>query len=86
MLFRSEPGGLDGVAAPVIEGLLKAAPEAVALSKRSAMLRAGTLFDDAEFALLVDEHAGKRRSAEAAEGLQSFLEKREAKWYPATRP
>lgn len=80
-----EPGGLDAAAAPVIEGLLKAAPEAVALSKRSAMLCAGTLIDDEEFSRLVDEHAGKRRSAEAAEGLQSFLEKREAKWYPATR-
>lgn len=80
-----EPGGLDAAAAPVIEGLLKAAPDAITLSKRSAMTCANLLFDDDTFARLVNEHADKRRSAEATEGLRSFAEKREANWYPAKR-
>ena len=47
-----------------------------------ALLRcADALIDDALFARLVDEHADKRRSAEAQEGLASFAEKREAAWY-----
>ncbi|MDW8469575.1 MAG: enoyl-CoA hydratase-related protein [Burkholderiales bacterium] len=77
-----EPGALDSAAAPVIEGLLKAGPEALAESKRSAMRVAGALVSDAEFERLVAEHAAKRRSAEAAEGLESFAERREARWYP----
>lgn len=77
-----EPGALDAAAAPAIEGLLKAGPEALAASKRSAMRAAGALLPAAEFERLVEEHAARRRSAEAAEGLRSFAEKREARWYP----
>lgn len=76
------PGGLDAAAAPVIDGLLNAGPDAIALSKRSAMTSAGAIMSDAEFERLVAEHAAKRQTAEAAEGLQSFVEKREASWYP----
>jgi len=75
------PGQLDTAAAPVIDGLLKAGPQAIALTKRSAMLSAGASMSDAEFERLVAEHAAKRQTPEAAEGLQSFVEKREAKWY-----
>ena len=35
-----------------------------------------------EFAALIESHAAKRQSAEAAEGLASFKEKRAAKWTP----
>lgn len=77
-----QPGQLDASAAPVIDALLKIGPEAQALSKRSAMACAGALIDEESFARLVDEHANKRRSAEALEGLASFAEKREAAWYP----
>jgi methylglutaconyl-CoA hydratase len=76
------PGQLDAAAAPVIDGLLKAAPEAIALGKRSAMLSAGALMGEVEFARLVSEHALKRQTPEAAEGLQSFVEKRDPGWYP----
>ncbi len=76
-----EPGQLDAAAAPVIEGLLKAGPQAIALTKRSAMLSAGASMSDAEFERLVAEHAAKRQTPEAAEGLRSFVEKREASWY-----
>ena len=76
-----QPGQLDASAAPIIDSLLKMAPEAQALSKLSALRCADAVIDDALFARLVEEHADKRRSAEAAEGLASFAEKREAKWY-----
>ena len=54
----------------------------VALSKRSAMTSAGAIMSDAEFERLVAEHAARRKTPEGAEGLQSFVEKREASWYP----
>ncbi len=76
-----QPGQLDASAAPIIDALLKIGPEAQALSKLSALRCADALIDAALFARLVDEHATKRRSAEAAEGLASFAEKREANWY-----
>jgi methylglutaconyl-CoA hydratase len=76
-----QPGQLDASAAPIIDALLKIAPQAQALSKLSALRCADALIDDALFARLVDEHADKRRSAEAQEGLASFAEKREAAWY-----
>ncbi len=77
-----EPGALDAAAAPIIDGLLKAGPEALVLTKRSAMATAGATTSDAEFERLVAEHAAKRRTVEAAEGLASFAEKRDASWYP----
>lgn len=76
------PGELDTAAAPVIDGLLKAGPQALALSKRSAMISAAAVMSDAQFERLVAEHAAKRQTPEAAEGLLSFVEKREASWYP----
>ena len=79
-----EPGQLWNTATPVIEQLLQAAPQAIALSKQSAMATAGAFVTDDEFARIVGEHAAKRQSAEAAEGLQSFIEKRHAHWYPGT--
>ena len=75
-----QPGQLDASAAPIIDALLKIAPAAQALSKLSAMRCARAFINDEEFARLVDEHATTRRSAEAAEGLASFAEKREAAW------
>ena len=74
------PGGLDDAAGPVIDGLLSAAPEAVRASKLTAMRCAGAIMSDAEFDALVAEHAAKRQSAEAAEGLTSFHERRDASW------
>ncbi|MEQ8230372.1 MAG: enoyl-CoA hydratase-related protein [Gammaproteobacteria bacterium] len=79
-----EPGALDATAAPIIDSLLGVAPDAIALSKRSAMQVAGALVNDAAFERLVAEHAAKRQSAEAAEGLASFAEKRHGSWYPAS--
>lgn len=77
-----EPGALDAAAAPIIDGLLNAAPGALAITKRSAMRCAGAPVDEAEFERLVAEHAARRQSDEAAEGFASFHEKRRAGWYP----
>jgi methylglutaconyl-CoA hydratase len=77
-----EPGGLDAAAAPVIEGLLQAAPGAIRISKRSALRAAGALLDPAELERLIEEHSARRQSAEAEEGLRSFAEKRPGSWYP----
>jgi methylglutaconyl-CoA hydratase len=76
-------GGLDEAAAPIIEHILAAGPEAVAMTKR-AML--DIVDDGVAPADLVDrlarEAADRRRSPEAAEGLASFFEKRKPRWYP----
>ncbi len=76
-----EPGGLDGAAAPIIEGLLMAEPEAVMASKKSIMACAGDIIPDSQLDVLIHEHAAKRRTAGASEGLNSFSEKRDPAWY-----
>jgi methylglutaconyl-CoA hydratase len=40
---------------------------------------------DDVFAELIESHAAKRQSEEAAEGLASFLEKRSARWNRAQK-
>jgi methylglutaconyl-CoA hydratase len=79
------PDSLDVAAAPLIEALLTAAPEATARTK--ALIEA-SLTDDAnpEFAERVaQEGARGRLMPEASEGLASFHEKRLPSWYPAKR-
>ncbi|MFO1350671.1 MAG: enoyl-CoA hydratase-related protein [Gammaproteobacteria bacterium] len=77
-----ETGKLDEAAAPVIDSLLLAGPEAVAYSKKACLELAGAWIDDVVLERLAVEHSNKRQSAEAAEGLRSFVEKRKPKWYP----
>lgn len=76
------PGKLDEAAAPLIDALLLAAPEAVAVTKRLARETAPVREDAAVLERMAVEGADKRRSAEAAEGLASFAEKRPPRWYP----
>jgi methylglutaconyl-CoA hydratase len=77
------PGRLDDAAAPVIEALLTAAPEATATTK--ALIEESLLHDgEPHFSdALAQEGASRRRMPEAAEGLASFAEKRLPNWYPA---
>jgi methylglutaconyl-CoA hydratase len=76
-------GGLDAAAAPMIDGILMAAPEAVAVTKRLAR-KTASLETSAELReQLAIEAATRRHSAEAREGLASFAEKRKPAWYPA---
>jgi methylglutaconyl-CoA hydratase len=65
-----------------VTAVLENGPEAVVQTKALALQSAFGDFDDAVFARLIESHADKRQSAEAAEGLASFAETRAAKWKP----
>ena len=73
---------LEAAGAKVVEQLLANGPEAMAETKRLALQSSfgGMSVDDAAYARLVHLHSVKRQSAEAAEGLASFAEKRSANW------
>ena len=66
----------------VVGHLLENAPQAIADTKQLALASAwgGRRADDPAWQSLIDAHAAKRQSAEAAEGLASFAEKRAARW------
>ena len=78
-----EPGELEKTAKPIIDTILKNGPDAIADTKRIIFETAGLAIDDATAQRLAADHARKRLTDEAAEGLASFREKREAAWYPA---
>jgi methylglutaconyl-CoA hydratase len=67
---------LEAAGAKMVEQLLQNAPRANAETKATALRFAWGRMDEQ----LVIEHAAKRRSREAAEGLASFSEKRPARW------
>jgi hypothetical protein len=46
------------------------------------MVCAEAIMSDELFAEIVEQHAAVRQSAEAREGFRSFIEKRDASWYP----
>ena len=74
---------LDRLAAAgeeMIARVLENGPVAMAETKALALQSAWGDFDAATLDALVDSHAAKRRSPEAAEGLASFAEKRAARW------
>lgn len=75
-------GELDAAAAPVIDAILMNGPDAIADTKRIIFDVAGLTVDDDLAADLARDHARKRGTEEAAEGLASFREKRPARWYP----
>jgi methylglutaconyl-CoA hydratase len=64
----------------MIAQLLENGPLAMAETKQVALQSAWGGFSRETFRALVDSHAAKRRSPEAAEGLASFVEKRAARW------
>ena len=66
--------------ARIVDHLLANGPEATRQTKAHALAFAWGDVDDATFGALVEAHAAKRRSAEAAEGLASFAQKRAARW------
>ncbi len=74
-------GGLDAAAAPLIDALLMCGPDAIAETKRCALELAGQVVDDKLADRLARQHAAKRMTPEAAEGLTSFAEKRKPSWY-----
>jgi len=67
----------------VIDHVLENGPDAIAETKALTLKSAFGDLDEAQFTALIESHAAKRQSAEAAEGLASFAEKRAAKWGPS---
>jgi len=57
-------------------------PDAIAATKAWVLRSAWSDLDEKDFTALVESHSAKRQSAEAAEGLASFAEKRDGKWSP----
>jgi methylglutaconyl-CoA hydratase len=64
----------------MVAKLIENSPQAMAETKACILESAWGGFDRTAFDALVRSHAAKRRSAEAAEGLASFAEKRPARW------
>ena len=74
-------GELEATAAPVIDSILKNGPDAIADTKQIIFDTSNLAIDDDLALKLARDHARKRRTDEAAEGLRSFEEKRDAQWY-----
>lgn len=79
------PGDLDKAAEPIIEGILMAAPEATAVTKRILRESYGKDPSPETREALAAEGAARRHSPEAVEGLASFAEKRLPRWYPGPK-
>jgi methylglutaconyl-CoA hydratase len=73
--------GLDRAAAPIIEAILRSAPEAARETKRLVLAQAGLLLSEQDVEALAAQAALRRASPEAAEGLASFEGKRDPSWY-----
>jgi methylglutaconyl-CoA hydratase len=71
---------LQAAGARIVDAVLQNGPQAIAQTKTLSFESAWGYLDDASFTRLVELHADKRQSAEAAEGLASFAEKRAARW------
>jgi methylglutaconyl-CoA hydratase len=71
---------LEAAGARIVDAILQNGPDAIAQTKALALEFAFGRIDERSFDDLVERHAQKRQSDEAAEGLASFAEKRPAKW------
>jgi methylglutaconyl-CoA hydratase len=71
---------LEAAGERIVGHLLANGPEAVALTKACVLRSAWSNLDDRAFSGLVESHAAKRQSAEAAEGFAAFMGKRPARW------
>lgn len=72
---------LDSAGDRIIDALLQNAPHANALTKQVALEYSWSDLSERDFDRLVEQHASKRQSDEAREGLASFHGKRSATWY-----
>ena len=71
---------LDAAGSRIVGHLLENGPDAISQTKALTMGSAWGDVDEQTFDRLVEAHAAKRQSAEAAEGLASFVQKRKARW------
>jgi methylglutaconyl-CoA hydratase len=72
---------LEAAGARIVDAILLNAPDATAQTKRRSLLVAQSLLAVDVVDALVREHAAKRQTDEAAEGLASFVGKRKPGWY-----
>jgi methylglutaconyl-CoA hydratase len=72
---------LDEAGARIVDQLLQNAPQANAETKAIALEHAWGGLSEQALERLIEQHARKRRSDEAREGMASFREKRPAAWY-----
>ena len=77
-----DEGKLNDYAKPIIESILRNGPKSIADTKRILFEITELGTDDERFLNLAQDHARKRQTKEASEGLASFHESREASWYP----
>ena len=76
-----EVGGLEQATSPIIEDILRAAPEAVKTTKKLINgIVPGNYNDDLAISL-AEMSAGSRSTKEGIEGFSAFLDKRHPKWY-----
>ncbi len=73
---------LEKRGAEIVAQVLENATSAMALTKAHILDHAWGGFDEITLDGLIDSHAEARQSADAAEGLASFAEKRRAAWAP----
>ncbi|MDX2156888.1 MAG: enoyl-CoA hydratase-related protein [Hyphomicrobiaceae bacterium] len=73
---------LEARGAEIVAQILENSSAAMAKTKQHILESAWSGFDEAAFERLVDSHASARQTADAAEGLASFAEKRRAAWAP----
>src|SRR5215470_15408532 len=71
---------LETAGARIVAHLLENAPDALKQTKAQTLASAFADLDEPAFVALIAAHAAKRQTAEAAEGLASFAEKRAARW------
>jgi methylglutaconyl-CoA hydratase len=76
---------LEAAGARIVAHLLENGPDALKQTKAHVLASAFADLNEPAFAALVDAHAAKRQSAEAAEGLASFAEKRAARWLQVSK-
>ena len=79
------PSELEAAGERIVGHLLANGPDAIAATKLCALQSAWSHLDDDAFSGLIDAHAAKRQSEEAAEGFAAFIEKRPAAWIPAPK-
>jgi methylglutaconyl-CoA hydratase len=76
------PADLEAGGERIVHELLTNGPDAVALTKIWTLRSGWSHLDEPAFNELVDAHAAKRQSEEAAEGFAAFREKRRPRWAP----
>jgi len=72
---------LESAGGRIVDHLLANGPEAIAQTKAWVLKSAWADLGESDFTTIVESHAAKRQSAEAAEGLASFAEKRAGRWH-----